>query len=343
MAFIKSYSSSKKQCNRKYMEDYYNIHFCFENDCWIFNVCDGHGGYQVAEFINKNFNIYLIDKINLLKKAHKEINTKMLKTSIKELIEELDKEIEKLPCAEFTGSTFASVIYYQNHLYFINIGDSNIICNMVPIYFNKLHVPTNKEERLRIIRNTFIENNRIEGMINLSRAFGDFRFKQKDKSLSPIISTPDIDVLNINEVLEYNKYPWILISSDGLLILFQRVELCKIINMYLKNGYTCDYVVKLLISYCHHHNNDDNVTIILIILENKEKSNFKVDSFKVIRDKIMKYCMEPINNKRKIKWKEYLFYVKKQILVEFKNIKNLEYIYKLLEFEVISKLSDIKL
>ena len=64
-------------------------------------------------------------------------------------------------------------------------------------YFNKLHVPTDKEEKNRINKFSFIQNDRIEGVINLSRAFGDFRFKHQDKSTSPMISTPDIDIIEM--------------------------------------------------------------------------------------------------------------------------------------------------
>lgn len=342
MAYIKSYSSSKEQCNRKYMEDYYNIFFCFENDCWIFNVCDGHGGFEVADFINKNFNKILINEINILKKKYKVIEPKILKSSIIDIIEQLDKEIEKLPCAEFTGSTFVSVVYYNNNLYFINIGDSNIICNMKPPYFNKLHIPTDKIEKSRIIKSSFIENDRIEGMINLSRAFGDFRFKRKNKNNSPMISTPDIDIIDIRKLYEYNNIPWMLLSSDGLLIFFTREELNKIINIYLEYGYDCDYIVKLLISYCCFHNNDDNVTILLICLNTKEENKHKHKLFDLIKNKIRKQCQHALKENKKIKWKRYLQSIKENIIYEFKDFGNLNYIYKLLEFEVISKIPQIK-
>lgn len=342
MAYIKSYSSSKEQCNRKYMEDYYNIFFCFENDCWIFNVCDGHGGFEVADFINKKFNKLLIEEINILKKKHNPVEVKVLKSTILDIIEYLDKEIEKLPCGEFTGSTFASVIYYNNNLYFVNIGDSNIICNMKPPYFNKLHVPTDRVERSRIMKSSFIENDRIEGMINLSRAFGDFRFKRKNKSSSPMISTPDIDIIDIRKVYEYNNIPWLLLSSDGLLILFTRNEISKIVNIFLRHGYDCDYIVKLLMSYCCYYNNDDNVTILLICLNTKEPEKPKSKLFDLIKNKIRKYCQLALKENKKIKWKKQLQSIRDSIIYEFKDFEDLNYIYKLLEYEVISKIRQIK-
>ncbi|QKE44575.1 hypothetical protein Yalta_128 [Yalta virus] len=385
MAYIKTYSSSKRKCNRRYMEDYYNIHFCFDNDCWIFNVCDGHGGYEVAEYVNKHFNIRMIETINSCKtnigekdqkndvseirneehedgkyddgKYDDEKNIlKVLKSSITDMIEKLDKDIETLPFAEHTGSTLASVVYYNGYLFFINIGDSNIICNMQRPYFNKLHVPSDKEERTRINKSSFIENERIEGVINLSRALGDFRFKNQDKSLSPMISTPDIDIIEIKKIYEYNDKPWIFLSSDGLLILFSRREIRRIINTYIDYGYDCDNIVKIFMDYCSYYNNDDNVAVILIFLEDKQnkiynnkriyngnektKNKFLLED---VKHAIKQYCLEGIQQGKKIKWKVYLQIIKEEILSDFKYFSQLPYIYKILEFEVIRKIPNIKL
>lgn len=356
MAYIKTYSSSKKKCNRRYMEDYFNIHFCFENDCWIFNICDGHGGFEVAEYVNKHFNIKIIDTINSFKNENEKIHKDDLKSSIIKMIESLDKDVEKMPCAEFTGSTLASVVYYNGYLFFINVGDSNIICNMQNPYYNKLHVPTNKEEKSRINKSSFIQNDRIEGIINLSRAFGDFRFKHQDKSSSPMISTPDIDIIEMKKIYEYNDKPWIFLSSDGLLILFSRSEIRRIINIYFELGYCCDNIVKLFMEYCSYYNNDDNVAIILIFLEDRQnklyknkqmiKSNEKNRNKNIldeVKNGIKQYCLEGLSQGKKIRWKIYLQIVKEEILSDFKHFNQLPHIYKLLEFEVISNIPQIKL
>ena len=350
MNYIDSYFSGKERCCRKQMEDYYNIFFCSENQCWIFNVCDGHGGFEVAEYINKKFNIDFINLINKLK-VEKEIKINVLKKKIEELVENLDKEIKLLPCSEFTGSTFACVIYYRNNIFFINIGDSNIICNMKPPYFNKLHVPNDTIEKTRITKKSYIIGERIEGMINLSRAFGDFRFKKSQKHISPMISTPDIDIFLIKDMFLFNNIPWILLSSDGLVIFFERNQLRKIINLYFELGFTCEYIVKLLMKYCCYYNNNDNIALILILLtdgnkNNKRKINDKEIKFlNDIKSEIYFYCMEIIKKyeDKNIGWKEVLEGIKKKILLKNKKVFYLSLIYNLLEFEIISNIKQIKL
>lgn len=343
MAYIQTYSSSKKKCNRKYMEDYYNVYFCFKNNCWVFNICDGHGGFEVAEYVNEHFKLKIIEILETFNKNNEMFNKNKFKNEIVKMVELLDTNVSKLSCAEYTGSTLVSVVCFNDIFFFINVGDSNIICNMQTPYFNKLHVPTDEDEKNRITKSSYIQNERIEGVINLSRAFGDFRFKHSDKTKSPMISTPDVDIIDIKKIYKYNDKPWIFLSSDGLLILFSRSEIRNIINFYFDFGYNCDEIVKLFMNYCSFHNNDDNVAIILIFLENKhKKENNNKEILNNIKKSIKKYCLEGVNQNKKIKWRVFLQIVKEEILYEFKDVKNLNHIYKLLEFEVISKIPEIK-
>lgn len=301
------HSSSKEQCERNNMEDFYNIHYCEKTGCWIFNVCDGHGGYKVAEYINENFNKFIIQKIcsenNSKKKGLEEI--------LNESIRILDNEIKKLPFSEHTGSTMVSVIFFEDYFYFVNIGDSNIICNTKPLtYFNELHNMDNKKEIMRINKYSYISEGRIEGNINLSRAFGDFRYKKNGTIDSPMIITPVIDIIHINKIIDFNHNPFFLLASDGLTIRFTRKQLLKIIEIYLECGYTTQKIVSLLTNYCCNKKNEDNIAIILCLIrqdkpneklieelnfiKNCVKSNKEVDfgTFTIIKSLIKFECKE---------------------------------------------------
>ena len=70
------------------------------------------------------------------------------------------------------------------------------------------HKPENQAENTRITTTGgFIKNGRINGKLNVSRAFGDFRLKMNKTPLSiyafeqhqenqPVIVTPDVKILN---------------------------------------------------------------------------------------------------------------------------------------------------
>lgn len=69
---------------------------------------------------------------------------------------------------------------YKNEVYTANAGDSrSVLCNngeAIPL--SKDHKPDDPEEKRRIIElGGFVNDNRVNGSLNLSRAFGDFEYK----------------------------------------------------------------------------------------------------------------------------------------------------------------------
>lgn len=88
----------------------------------------------------------------------------------------------------------------DNHIYVANAGDSRSIIGISgkakPLSFD--HKPTDEGEMNRIIKaGGFVEFGRVNGNLALSRAIGDFEFKQNDK-LSPesqIVTCKQYEVL----------------------------------------------------------------------------------------------------------------------------------------------------
>ena len=78
------------------------------------------------------------------------------------------------------------------------------------------HLPTNPEEYLRIKKaQMFVSNDRVNGSLAMSRAFGDFIFKQHDTLSAEnqaVSCQPDIH----HRKLDYNKDEFIILGSDGL-------------------------------------------------------------------------------------------------------------------------------
>ncbi len=77
------------------------------------------------------------------------------------------------------------------------------------------HKPSNEIESKRIVAaGGWVEFNRVNGNLALSRALGDFVFKrnQKKSPQEQIVSAyPDIEVREINDTLEF-----IVIACDGI-------------------------------------------------------------------------------------------------------------------------------
>lgn len=93
-------------------------------------------------------------------------------------------------------------------LYFANVGDSSaFLFDEQAIPLTTSHKPTNPKERERIIKaKGTVLMDRLAGILAVSRALGDFEFKDVG-----LISRPDQVRI---ELRASNK--WIIVASDGL-------------------------------------------------------------------------------------------------------------------------------
>ncbi|KAG8301738.1 hypothetical protein J6590_046866 [Homalodisca vitripennis] len=85
---------------------------------------------------------------------------------------------------ELAGTTAISIIIKNEKLYCANVGDSRAIAciagHVNPLSFD--HKPSNEDEAKRInAAGGWVELNRVNGNLALSRALGDFVFKKNEK------------------------------------------------------------------------------------------------------------------------------------------------------------------
>jgi serine/threonine protein phosphatase PrpC len=79
-----------------------------------------------------------------------------------------------------TGCTAVVVLVTEKHIICANSGDSRSVLysnnTTYPLSFD--HKPQNTEEKNRILEaGGFVEDNRVDGALALSRAMGDFNYK----------------------------------------------------------------------------------------------------------------------------------------------------------------------
>lgn len=118
------------------------------------------------------------------------------------------------------GAAVVSVLIVGNRVFCANVGDSRaVLCrNGKAINLSLDHKTVNPEEAERIRRaNGTISCGRVEGRLAITRAFGDFEFKQRvvDGELVRshiIISDPEVRLIDIDPFID----DFIVIGSDGL-------------------------------------------------------------------------------------------------------------------------------
>ena len=180
---------------------------------YLFSVFDGHGGNEVADYLRDNFSSELKANPNFKKKNYELALVQTFKTIDKSLctekVNEILKDISNAPkeswegaasqkVANTVGCTACMALITPNEIYVANIGDSRCIIskNKKAYEMSVDHKPSLPSEHRRIkSAGGFVHDERVQGMLNTTRSFGDIVFKSNEE-LSPkkqmVISVPDI-------------------------------------------------------------------------------------------------------------------------------------------------------
>ena len=140
----------------------------------LFGVFDGHGGKEVAEFAKENFKRVL--------ESLPEFQNESFADALKKAFLKLDSDVKKQDYSLDTGTTACVVLITPTEIFCSNAGDSRaVLCRdskAVPL--SEDHKPDNDEEIKRISKaNHMVEDSRVDGNLALSRAFGDFQYKDQ--------------------------------------------------------------------------------------------------------------------------------------------------------------------
>lgn len=205
---------------RKTMEDTHITHLDMVKGFHLFAVFDGHGGksilhligHEVALFCKRHMVNELVKLESFMKgdypKALKEcfllLDKMIASSSGKEELQKLSK-VSPLPKKEgkgkkfvepppaimesddpamYVGCTACVALITPDKIYVANAGDSRAVAavDRSAHELSEDHKPENKAERKRIENaNGFVEDNRVNGILNLSRSIGDFEYKSNPK------------------------------------------------------------------------------------------------------------------------------------------------------------------
>ena len=124
------------------------------------------------------------------------------------------------------------VIYIKLMISQGNVGDSrSIACygGQVETLSND-HKPSNESEAKRIVAaGGWVEFNRVNGNLALSRALGDFVFKRNEKKSAEeqiVTAYPDVIVKDIREDLEF-----IILACDGIWDVMTNEEVVQFVRV----------------------------------------------------------------------------------------------------------------
>lgn len=196
----------------------------------FFGVYDGHGGAAIAQHISKHLHEYITKRI--------EYQNGDISLAIQKAFLELDKDMqnESILREKQAGSTAITVLIKDNILYSANAGDSRAVACIRghPVPLSQDHKPNLALEKKRIeAAGGWVELGRVNRHLALSRAFGDFMFKQNNrKSQEEQIVTvfPDVKEFQITEDWEF-----LVLACDGIWDVMTNQDVVKFVRSRLAN------------------------------------------------------------------------------------------------------------
>jgi len=214
------------------------------NNVQFHAIFDGHGGSEVAEYLSKN----------LLSVVEKYLSSEStVETAIKKAFQKTDDMIMKSGMS--SGSTCIAMLIEEatSTAWTINVGDSR--CVMDNGFSTRDAKPTRPDEMERIeLAGGCVVNQRVSGVLAVSRSFGDRLFKPY------VISEPEITKMKLEK---QDKFA--ILACDGLWDVLSPGLACRLVADGLALGADADNICWSLVTMAiQERDSMDNVSVILL-------------------------------------------------------------------------------
>ncbi|KAJ1431026.1 phosphatase 2C-like domain-containing protein [Ochromonadaceae sp. CCMP2298] len=180
-------------------------------------IFDGHSGWRCAQYLSQHFVSELVQHASFLEKQ--------CDKALVDTCAAMDYRVCDLLLDEedASGCTGVVAVYdgRRNRFTVASVGDSMCVLSRsgIAVMLNKMHRVDNEEEKERVIRaGGTIVNHRVNGLLAITRAFGDTQFKAERDEQNPtmsqndlVISRPEIHSEVITPMTEFA-----VVASDGL-------------------------------------------------------------------------------------------------------------------------------
>lgn len=259
-----------------------------EDHVAYYAVFDGHGGSSVATFCGEKAAEVLQERATFKKGQFAQ--------ALIDAFIATDEEILKDPMLrnDHSGCTATTMVIskLQQKLFCANAGDSRTVLsrNALAKALSYDHKPTLVGEKSRIVAaDGFVEMDRVNGNLALSRAIGDFEFKS-NSSLPPheqiVTCVPDI----VEHPIDYELDEFVILACDGIWDCLTSQECVDLIHYGINKGdMTLEEISSRIVDVCCSPTTEgtgigcDNMSIVIVaLLKDGESLN---DWFKRIRDK----------------------------------------------------------
>ena len=223
------------------------------SDNYLFTLFDGHGDDSIAKFLQQHYDKYLKKIYNTNSKYDNNIPDKIF-DSLKQSFYIIDNDLKSSNITEI-GSTGTIILLTKESkqienldkyiIYVANVGDTRAVLfnrnNITRLTFD--HRADNAMERNRIKNSGgYIINNRVNGKLMITRAFGDFEFKNIGVRCEPFISRTELKI-------EKDFPNYIVLATDGVWDVIKEKDMKDLIEMIENNKmkYINYYITQIIV------------------------------------------------------------------------------------------------
>lgn len=264
--------ASSMQGWRSSMEDAHHISLVLPNlprghrpwEGALFCVFDGHGGSKVAQQSANSVLDWLTTNEHFSKGDWAEA---LVATFLRG-----DAEMNRTMASEQSGCTANAVMMIGSKLLCANAGDSRaVLCrNGVAVALSEDHKPTDEKEKQRIDKaGGFVANGRVNGILSLSRALGDYSFKSAGVAAPEQVVTafPDVTETDLDESDEF-----VIIACDGIWDCMTNEQAVQFVRAeFSQHGdaaLACEHVMTKCLATHPTKFGTDNMTVIVVEFKN---------------------------------------------------------------------------
>ncbi|KAG8387999.1 hypothetical protein BUALT_Bualt02G0079500 [Buddleja alternifolia] len=241
--------------------------------CAHFAIYDGHGGRLAAEYAQK----HLHQNVLSAGLPRELLNVKSAKKAILNGFQKTDEALlqESAAGGWHDGATAVCVWVLQQTVFIANIGDAKAVVArssatddsrsgpdkskaLKAIVLTREHKAIYPQERMRIQKagGSVSSNGRLQGRLEVSRAFGDRHFKKVG-----VVATPDVHSFDLTE-----RDQFIILGCDGLWGVFGPSDAVEFVHKLLKENLPVTAVSRRLVREAVRERRcKDNCTAIVIV------------------------------------------------------------------------------
>jgi len=242
-----------------------------DNNMMLFAVFDGHGGSAVSQLCARWMPTRVAELMGSpdlkekITQMHVEMDKQLRKVGQDKAVKHPPQQTKVAKCFpllaahpfepnsfSYTGCTAVSAYIVGNKVYVANVGDSRtLLCrNGKCVELSQDHKPNNPEEKRRIEAaggrvQVIGPCARVDLGLNLSRALGDFAYK------NPAAAVEDQKICVIPDILEADLKPgdeFLVVACDGIFELFENQQVIDFVRPRLADHGSPEKAVRELLS-----------------------------------------------------------------------------------------------